>query len=196
LERGVASVVVNYALCPSVSMTELVMQCCRAVAWAATHVGRLAGSPDNLYLAGHSAGAHLAASMLATDWTTFGLLRPPPIRAVCGVSGLYDLAPMRCIDLQDDLKLTNAEVETLSPINRPLRLRPRMLLATGALETSEFIRQTALYTAYAQSAQATVDTIEVPDRHHYSVLDALADPEHSLCRSWLEVITRTAVVAS
>jgi len=115
---------------------------------------------------------------------------------VCGVSGLYDLAPMRCIDLQDDLKLTKAEVETLSPINRPLHLRPQMLLATGALETSEFIRQTALYAAYARSAQATVDTIEAPDRNHYSVLDALADPEHSLCRSWLEVITRTAVVAS
>jgi arylformamidase len=195
LESGITAVVVNYALCPTVSMTELVTQCRRAVAWTATHIGRLAGSADNLYLSGHSAGAHLVASMLATDWHSFGLPRPPSVRAACCVSGLYDLAPMRCIDVQDDLKLTEAEVEVLSPIHRPIYLRSPMLLATGALESSEFTRQTALYAAYALKAGATVNSEQMSDRHHYSVLDALADPQHSLCHSWLETIMRTVVPA-
>jgi arylformamidase len=195
LECGIAAVVVNYALCPTVSMTELVAQCRRALVWTATHVGRLAGSADNLYLSGHSAGAHLVASMLATDWNSFGLPRPPSVRAACCVSGLYDLAPMRCIDVQDDLKLTEAEVEMLSPIKHPIHLCPPILLATGGLESSEFTRQTALYTAYARKAGAAVSSEQVPDRHHYSVLDALADPNHSLCRSWLETVMRASAQA-
>jgi arylformamidase len=194
LERGIAAVVVNYALCPTVSMTELVMQCRRAVEWTATNVGSLTGSAANLYLSGHSAGAHLVASMLATDWSSFNLPRPPSVRAACAVSGLYDLAPMRCIDIKDDLKLTEDEVEALSPIHQPIYLRPPMLLATGALESSEFTRQTALYAARAKTAGVTVNSVQVPDRHHYSVLDALADPQHSLCRCWLETVVRTAVV--
>jgi len=194
LECGIAAVVVNYALCPTVSMTDLVTQCRRAVAWTVTHIGSLAGSADNFYLSGHSAGAHLVASMLATDWSSFGLPRPPSVRAACCVSGLYDLAPMRCIDLQDDLRLTEAEVETLSPIHQPLYHQPTMLLATGALESSEFTRQTALYASYALNAGARVNSEQVPDRHHYSVLDALADPQHSLCRAWIETIARATVV--
>ena len=66
--NGVAVAVAGYDLCPTVSLTELVAQCRRAFVWTVDNIAAYGGDPMNMFVAGHSAGAHLSAMMLALDW--------------------------------------------------------------------------------------------------------------------------------
>jgi acetyl esterase/lipase len=64
--QGVAAVLPNYRLSPDVKHPEHVKDIARAFAWVHSHIDKFGGSPDRIFLAGHSAGGHLAA-LLATD---------------------------------------------------------------------------------------------------------------------------------
>ena len=70
--RGVCVVVPNYALCPAVTVPQIVMQLVHALAWTWRHIGRHGGDPRRITVAGHSAGGHLAAMMLACLWPVYG----------------------------------------------------------------------------------------------------------------------------
>lgn len=188
LEAGVLNVVVNYALCPSIAFDGLVDQCRRAFRWTVENIAAFGGNPDNIYLAGHSAGAHLAAMMLATDWR--GELRDCfTVRGVCAISGIYDLGPLPHTPVQSDLRLTREEVRLYSPVLLPLQVNSPLLLAWGALETPEFIRQTGEYAAHCEASRLNVALRPLENRHHYSALDALAEPDHPLCREWVSSMT-------
>jgi arylformamidase len=188
LEVGVLNVVVNYELCPLIAFDGLVDQCRRAFRWTVENIAAFGGNPDNIYLAGHSAGAHLAAMMLATDWRS-ELRGRFTVRGVCAISGLYDLAPLPHTPLQSDLRLTTEQIDLCSPILLPPHVTSPMLLSWGTLETPEFIRQTGEYGAHCEASGLNVALRPLESRHHYSALDALAEPDHPLCREWVSTMT-------
>ena len=91
---GAVTVVVNYGLIPAIDMDTLVRQCRTAVAWVHAHAAEIGGDPARIFVSGHSAGGHLTAMLLATDWTTLG--RPADVvKGGVAISGLYDLEPIR-----------------------------------------------------------------------------------------------------
>ena len=111
---GALTVVVNYALIPAVDMDALVRQVRSAVAWVHGHARDLGGDPDRIFVTGHSAGGHLVGMLLATDWSTFGA-PADVLKGGCGLSGLYDLEPIRLCYLNDVLALTPGERPSQQP---------------------------------------------------------------------------------
>lgn len=178
---GVVTVVVNYALIPAVGMDELVRQCRAALAWVWLNAARWGADRDHLYVSGHSAGGHLVAMLMATDWVAFDSALPvDPIKGGCGISGLYDLEPIRLCFLNDDLHLSEREAARNSPVRLERRSRGALLLPVGALEGPEYLRQTQ---DLARSWAATTPAPEVmvmPDVDHFSIVAQLADPASSL----------------
>ena len=79
-DAGVAVVVINYTLLPSVSLDELVRQCRAAIAWTYRNAGTFGGDPTRLFVSGHSAGGHLTAMAAATDWRAFAGLPADTIK--------------------------------------------------------------------------------------------------------------------
>ena len=75
-----------------------------------------AATPTRLFVSGHSAGGHLTAMAAATDWSAFAGLPADTIKGGCGISGLYDLEPIRLSYLNDTLRLTPDEAGRNSPI--------------------------------------------------------------------------------
>ncbi|MDH4249363.1 MAG: alpha/beta hydrolase, partial [Deltaproteobacteria bacterium] len=69
---GAAAVVINYALAPTVGLDEIVRQVRAAVAWTVLHAREFNGDPERIHVSGHSAGGHLTAMMLITDWAELG----------------------------------------------------------------------------------------------------------------------------
>ena len=75
------------------------------------------GNPDRIHVAGHSAGAHIAAMLLSADCgSPDGTTGPRAIRGAVAISGIYDLAPIRQLPVNEELRLSSADVEDLSPI--------------------------------------------------------------------------------
>ncbi len=175
LQAGAAVVVPNYGLCPTVGMDEIALQCALALAWVWRHAASFGGDPSRIVVAGHSAGGHLAAMLLACRWKTLADDLPAQLlRGALSISGLFDLEPLRQTPfLQFDLKLTPTLVRRLSPALFP---RPGATLHSlvGGLESEEFLRQNRLIRErWGSNTVPVCETLPVCD--HFTALDELVD---------------------
>lgn len=183
IDRGVGVAVMNYDLCPAVGIPRIVEECREAVAWLARHGGEHGLSASRLVVAGHSAGGQLAAMLLATDWARCGVA-PGMVVAGAAISGVFDLEPLVQVSFNADLRLDAATARAMSPVHLAPTSAAPLLLAVGANETSEFIRQSRLlWDAWPACRPAGASgPFLVPDRHHFSVLSDLGDPASALWR--------------
>lgn len=172
-EAGALYIAATYDLCPFVTMSELIEQVRGAVIWLHGNATSIGLDPRRITVTGHSAGGHIAASLAHTDWTAYGL----PAAAIAGalpLSGLYDLEPIRLCYLNDACRMDAAEARRLSPIHHIARLAPPMVLAVGAAELPELVRQTRDYAqALTAAGLPPAAVIETHGDNHFSVLDRL-----------------------
>jgi arylformamidase len=193
VQQGACVVVPNYALCPAVTIPDIVMQMVRALEWTYRHMAVHGGDPQRITVVGHSAGGHLAAMLLACRWAQVAADLPEAlVKNALSISGLYDLEPVRRTPfLQDSLRLTPAQVRQASPALLPAPPirdgRGQLYSVAGGEESSEFLRHNQVI----QSAwgEAVVPVCEaLPGLNHFSVLEALAQPSHRLHRLALELL--------
>jgi len=185
---GALVVVPNYALCPGSSIDEIVRQQRAALAWVWRHAAGHGGDPGRIVVAGHSAGGHLAAMMLATDWPTFDPALPAAlVKGALSLSGVFELEPLRHAPfLAPDLKLDAAAAERLSPIALAAPKRPLFALVGGD-ESEEFLRQNTLIAETWGPASVPVCEA-VPAKNHMSVLRELAEPDARTHRLALQLL--------
>jgi arylformamidase len=175
VDAGISLAVVNYDLCPTVSLDEIVRQMLRASRWLWLHAEDFGMDQDRLYVGGHSAGGHLAAMMMCAQWTAFDRRLPKDLwKGALAISGVYDLRPLVEVDfLQADLRLDEAAAARLSPALMMPSTRCPVMTCVGGDESSEFHRQNAMIGERWRAAFA--GDIPMPGRHHFSVVDGLAE---------------------
>jgi len=182
---GYAVALINYTLCPHGTIANAVEQCRRALLWLVGE-GPGRGAPAPLVIGGHSAGGHLTAMMYTTDWRAQGLARTP-FTGGASLSGVHELAPLVQFSHNVDFRLDAAEARRMSPAaTQPLTDAP-LLLAVGANETSEFVRQTdLLWDAWPRNHPAGLPApMHIRGRHHYDVVLDYADPASALTQATL-----------
>ena len=173
---GIHVAVLDYALAPTVGMDEIVRQNRAALAWLWRHAEELAVDRERIVVSGHSAGGHLTAMLLLTDWPRFSADLPAqPIAGGLAISGLYELEPIRLSYLNDVLGLTRENVRRNSPLllladQRP----PPLMIATGGEETAEFHRQQQCFFNAWQAEGYAGEVLPMAGYHHFSVVDQLA----------------------
>ena len=180
VEAGVSMAVVNYDLCPRVSVEEIVRQMLRASRWLWVNAKEYGIDRNKLYVSGHSAGGHLTAMLMCALWPAFDRALPKDLwKGGLAISGLYDLRPLLQVDwLNGDLRLDPSSALKLSPAFMPPATRAPLMTCVGGDESSEFLRQNELLGSRWRSAFAA--DIAMPGKHHFSVLDGLADPDSAL----------------
>ncbi len=187
VDAGVAVAMPNYGLAPATPIADMVRQMLGALAWLYGHAAQLGIDARRIVVAGHSAGAHLAAMMLAADWPRWSSDLPANLLrgAVC-VSGLYDLRPLvHAAFLQDDLRLDARTAKFVSPVNYRPELPTPLITAVGADESAEFRRQNRLIrSAWPHCFRADVP---LPGRHHLASVEALGDSTHPLFEASLRL---------
>ncbi|WP_394780312.1 alpha/beta hydrolase [Undibacterium sp.] len=185
---GINVALTNYTLAPGASIEEIVQQQLRALAWLYRNVEKYDIDPQRIVVAGHSAGAHLAAMMMAAQWPTYAADLPADmIKAGVLASGLYDLTPVPHAEFVNvDLKLTNESAVRLSPGFMPQSHNTPFITAVGGLESDEFKRQTGLI-ASAWKAQHRAD-IPLPEANHLTICDALTDKDSALFKEMVELV--------
>ena len=180
VDAGVSLAVVNYDLCPKVTIDEIVRQMLRASRWLWLHAEDFGMDQDRLYVSGHSAGGHLAAMMMSALFPVLDANLPKYLwKGGLAISGIYDLRPLPQLDfLQQDLRLDEAAAVRLSPAFIPPATRAPVMTAVGGDESGEFRRQNALLGERWRSAFA--GDIPMPGRNHFSVVDGLAEQSSPL----------------
>ena len=180
---GLNVAITNYTLAPEASIEDIVQQQLRALAWLFKNSEKYDIDKDRIIVVGHSAGAHLAAMMMAANWSTYDMALPADlIKAGVLLSGLYDLEPVLHADFVNvDLQLTLQRALTLSPSLMPLVQNMPFITAVGGQESDEFKRQTQLiYQAWNKNHQAE---ISLPENNHLTICDALCDADNALFKA-------------
>jgi arylformamidase len=150
-DMGACVVVVNYALCPGteekpVTIPDIAQQMAKALAWTWHNIAQYGGNPQQVVVAGHSAGGHLAAMLLACDWKKVDPSIPAHwLQKALSISGLYDLTPLRKTPfLQTSLKLTAQHARMASPALWPRPNKGVLYTVAGGDESAEFLRHNRL----------------------------------------------------
>jgi arylformamidase len=167
--RGVAVAVPSYDLCPSATIAGIVDQMRAACLFLWRRTGR------RMLACGHSAGGHLSAMLLATDWRALDPALPADlVHAALPVSGVFELEPLLPTSIAEGLNLTSGTARALSPRWLTSPGRP-IHCAVGGAESGEFIRQSRdMAAAWGGSVEA------LPGADHFTVIAPFADPDHAL----------------
>jgi acetyl esterase/lipase len=165
LSWGLGVAMPGHTLAPQASLTEIVAQIRSALDWLARE-GAAHGVGGPAIVSGWSAGGHLAA--MALDH--------PHMRAGVGISGVYELGPIRDTKYNVAMKFTDVEVATLSPLRLPVVNKP-FALAYGSREVPALVEDARKFHALRADAHAAGALIPIAGANHFSVLDALRDPK-------------------
>ncbi|HXP74770.1 MAG TPA: alpha/beta hydrolase [Stellaceae bacterium] len=187
-DAGIAVAVADYTLAPKADMDEIVRQNRAAVAWLQRNAREHGIDPARIHVAGHSAGGHLAAMVLETDWRAFGLDRDP-VRGACAISGLYDLEPIRLSYLNDVLALDAAAAERNSPLLHLPKQSPPLILSVGTGETDEFLRQQESFATAWRAAGLPLEVADQPGDNHFDAVERLGQPQSLLHQAVMRQIS-------
>lgn len=174
---GVPMAVAGYDLCPQVTVGTIVEQMRRAAAflWRAYRLPIIA--------CGHSAGGHLAACLLATDWKALAPDLPENlVRAAYGISGLYNLKPLTETSVNTALGLSFEEAEEQSPLFWPAPARLVMDAVVGGAESEEYLKQSRRIVDVWGLGGAQTRYEEIAGANHFTVIAGLTDPESGMSR--------------
>ena len=186
VRNGITAVLVNYALCPSVSIDEIVRQSRAAAAWTYRNAEDFGGNPEQITVSGHSAGGHLTGMLLSTDWEKNYGLPPNLIKGFLPVSGLFDLKPFPFSWLQPKLLLTSEQVLRNSPVFLKPMYSPHVMVAVGSDESYEFQRQSKNYTIFLQKHGVPAEYLSMPGKNHFNIIHDFLGDGGPLCKKIIE----------
>lgn len=181
---GMTVAVLNYALCPQVTLDEIARQVRAGVAWVLRNIDQYNGDPHRLVLAGHSAGAHLTAMCLQTPWAARYGLEDDCIRAALMISGVYDIAPLRYSYLQPLIQLDEGLVRRNSPMFGVRASKAQALITWGGRESSEFARQSREFHKQWLAVGNAGELLEQTEGDHFTAIHGLEVAQSPLCQ-WL-----------
>lgn len=170
-QAGAIAVIPDYALMPAVRMETIVAQVRRARDWIGRHIAAYGGDAARLTVSGHSAGGHLCALLIDES---------QPARSIASallLSGLYDLAPLQCSFLQQEIALTDHEVACFSPLTLRYADKLRVDVLVGGLETAPFHEQADTFAVRLTDAGLNVTRDNIAGGNHMSVVADLGQAD-------------------
>ncbi len=176
--RGVTTVIINYPLAPTVSLDQISNSCRLALHWIGNNLKNFNGDPKNIFIAGHSAGGHLAAMLMTLKENA---LRSGPgiVKGVCAISGLYNLIPIQLSDINQNLDMDMESALRNSPVRLLPAIKCPIKIVVGSDETNEFLDQSKeLYEKWEKKIPS--ELIFIPGTNHYSILETMIDPSSLL----------------
>ena len=184
---GATTVVINYDLCPAVTLDTIVEQSNRSIAWTWRNIADYGGDPARLYVSGNSAGGHLTAMALAHDWEADGL-PADIIKGATPITGVMDCEPVLDITVNEEVRLEPEAARRLSPLRNPPRRALPLLVAVGGTEPRLWIKMSEDYAALCRAQGIECEYMVMPGHDHFDISRAVGDPESPLARAMVRMM--------
>ncbi len=171
--RGIVAVVPDYRLFPEVRFPTFLEDGARAVAAVQRRAAEWGGDPRRLVLAGHSAGAWIAA-MLAVQprWLAAQGGSRAGVAGMVGLAGPYDFDPAAYAATRDPFAgTTRAESQ---PVGFADAQAPPMLLLHGADDTTVEPRNSLALAARLHAAGVAAEARIYPGVSHVGIVASFA----------------------
>lgn len=178
VQHGISVAVPNYNLTPSVRIGQIAPQLQRAVLTLWQQADTLGFARDNMTVMGHSAGGHLTAMMMATQWPEIDAALPSQLfHGAVPISGIFELEPLVHTSINTGPGMDIDEARANSPCHIPPVTDATQLVAVGGGETTELIRQSDDHATRYQTAQRSMPRYTVPGADHFDALEPLAQAD-------------------
>jgi arylformamidase len=182
--RGISVAIPSYDLCPVVTVDRIIEEM-RMATCELARLGR------HLIVSGHSAGGHLAACMLATDWRAYDAsLAPDIVIAAYAISGLFDLGPLVGTSINTALHLDDATARAASPLFWGVPARGSLDAVVGENESAEYLRQSRTVVDLWGAAGFATRFGMLPAANHFTAIAPLADPNAPMVSRLTELAVR------
>jgi arylformamidase len=182
--QGVSVAVPTYDLCPNVSIDTIARQMQAAMR-------ELANLGRSLVVSGHSAGGHLSACMLATDWMAIDASLPRDlVIAAYAISGLFDLVPLVGTSINKALGLDAKAAKAASPLFWSPPKQGSLDAVVGGIESAEYFRQSRTIVEQWGGAGVPSRFGTVADANHFTAIAPLADPDSAMVLRLKELARR------
>ncbi len=189
VKAGAAAAVLDFVSVDNAggNLYVIIDQLRRAINHIVTNAAKLGFDPERIAIMGHSSGAHLAATLLTTNWKVHGLAIYP-FQAGLLLSGMYDLEPVRRSKRSAYVSFTDNMVADLSPIRHLDQLFCPVVLANGTLESPEFIRQSADMDKAVRTKGGKAELIVCEATNHFEMVERLAAKKSPLAQRLLDLV--------
>lgn len=187
--HGVSVAVAGYDFCPQVPIATIIEQMRSACLFLwRKHRKRI-------FIYGHSAGGHLAACMLAQHWNVAASDAPDDlVPAAYAISGVFDLAPLARISVNEDLRLDDAEARRVSPLHWKVPPHRTLDCVVGGIESSEFLRQSRDMADGWGARGVATRYEEIPGANHFTVIDPLSDPASKMTKRVVQLAEMASAI--
>jgi arylformamidase len=180
--HGISVALPGYNLCPQVHIADIIVEMRRAV------IALWRRHNKRMLVAGHSAGGHLTAALLATDWPALDASAPADlVPAGYAISGVFDLLPLTRVSLNRDWRLDPDSARAASPLLWPAPRGRTLDAVVGALESGEFLRQSRSIVDAWGTGGVMTRYEAIPGANHFDVLDPLSDPGSAMVARLVEL---------
>ena len=174
----VTTVLINYPLAPAATMDEMVASCRKALLWLHKNLQQFNGDPQQVYIMGNSAGAHLAAMLVEKEWMQKNAA--DFIKGVCLLSGIFNLLPVQLLQLNSILNMSRETAMRNSPVELIPAEHCPLLICVGGDETDEFKCQSKQLYDKWKNKNTAIKFLELPGINHYSILESLLNKTSTL----------------
>ncbi len=174
-DYDITTVFITYPLAPEFSISQIVLSCRKAINWVHKNISEYNADPEQIYLAGHSAGGHLAAMMMTEEVGYPNLF----IKGVCTMSGLFNLLPVQLSEVNETLQMDKSMALENSPVQLQPAIHCPLLITVGADETEEYLAQSnELFEKWKELMP--VELLKLKALNHYSIIEDLLNAESIL----------------
>ncbi|MCH2591648.1 MAG: alpha/beta hydrolase fold domain-containing protein, partial [Pedosphaera sp.] len=193
--EGIGLVSTNYRLYPEATYPTQIEDVADAFAWVHQNIVNHGGDPRKLFVAGGSAGGHLAALITLNEaFLKKRGLSGRAIRGAIPISGLMDVSRVgaaRRVGIWGDKDSTH---RIASPLHHARKGAPPLLLLHAEHDTPDRRQQNQMmFDALKNAGHVDVAIHELKDRTHNSIRPNLVNQDDSGARYILKFIRRLCV---
>lgn len=176
LSADCSVVVMNYDLCPSVQLPEIVQQVRDGLVWIADQAEKWGFDRKQILVSGHSAGAHLIAAILAQTGEPYQL-PAGIIKKAYLISGVYDVEPVLQISVNAEVLLKPEQVHAMSPARFKFTTDTAYEVYAGGAEPRDWIRESSRFAQHLSAQGCVVHYETLADLNHYTIMHEIETPE-------------------